>query len=603
MATTAKPKRRGRGRGWLVFAIIGGVIAIIAAFFVLNRPAATPVGAIPPGWQTVSATTGTIDSTVSATGNIDALAQAKLRFEGTGTIVEVLVKPGDAVQLGQPLARLDAEELQLNVAQAEADLASAQAELDGVLAGSSEQEIAEAQARVDQARRQYEQTATSVSQADIAAARADLESARAKLAELQAGPASDELAKNEQTLVTAQRNLEQARTDLATAKEQARLNVEAKANALRNAQDEYSRIYWQNRELDELPGELPQSNVDQEAAALRAVQDGEAALEQARLDYDKAVQNEINTLQTREADVKSAQAAIDRLVSDTKADEIAAARAEVSRAQASLAELTGTNRTSDLAASESNIAIAQAGLDKLLADPESSTLAQREAAIAKAEISLKQAQRKLNQATLAAPFAGIIASVDMRIGEPADTSSTITLVDLSSFLIDLPVDELDVAQVAEGQPARIAIDALTDREYEGTVTTISPIADRSEQGTTTYKVRVVLGEDTTGVRAGMTAVVEVITSIKENAVLVPRRAIVLEGGKSYVRIPKLDAATQQAAAPAAPGTVVEPPNERREVVIGLSNSEFVEIVSGLSAGEEVLIQDVVSTFNPSGPPQ
>jgi multidrug efflux pump subunit AcrA (membrane-fusion protein) len=400
MATAAKPKRRGRGRGWLIFGIIALVIGGIAAFFLLNRPAALPAGTLPPGWQTVKASTGTIDSTVSATGNIDALAQAKLRFEGTGTIVEVLVKPGDVVQLGQPLARLNAEELQLNVDQAQADLVSAQAELEGVLAGSSEADIAEAQARVEQARRQYQQTASSVSQADIAAARADLDSARAKLAELQAGPASDELASKEQTLVTTQRTLDQARTDLSAAKEQARVNMESRANTLRDLQDEYSRIYWRNRELASLPGDLPQSYLDEEAAALRNVQDAEASLEQARIDYEAAKQNEINGLQSREAEVKSAQAALDKLLSDTKSDEVAAARAEVSRAQAKLAELTGANRSSDLAASESGIAIAQAGLDKLLADPETSTLAQRQAAIAKAEISLKQAERKLTQATL-----------------------------------------------------------------------------------------------------------------------------------------------------------------------------------------------------------
>ena len=44
-----------------------------------------------------------------------------------------------------------------------------------------------------------------------------------------------------------------------------------------------------------------------------------------------------------------------------------------------------------------------------------------------------------------------------------------------------------------------------------------------------------------------------------------------------------------------------PASERRAVKVGLSNSESVEIVDGLKAGEQVLVKDVVSTFNPNQP--
>lgn len=601
MSSVAKPRRRGRGRGWWIFGGVVVVIAIIATIFFLNRGPAQPTGTLPPGWQAVEASSGAIDSTVSATGNVEAQAEAQLRFEISGTVAEILVAPGEQVQAGQPLARLQDEDYRLQVEQARVDLRSAQAELEGLLAGASEQELAEAQARLEQARRQYDQTASSVSQADLAAARADLESARARLAELQAGPASDELARSEENLSRARNSLDQARTDLAAAKERTRLDVEARANALRNAQDEYSRIYWQNRELERLPGELPQENKDRETQALRAVQDGEAALEQARLAYDQAQENERTTLQTREAELASAQSAHDKLLNDPKTDQVAAARAEVQRAQANLDQLTGANRASSLAASESNIAIAQAGLDRLLADPASSQLAVREAAVTRAEIALKQAERRLKLATLSAPFAGTIARIDMQVGEPADASAIVTLADLSSFHIDLPVDELDVAQIAIDQAARIALDALPDSRIEGRVAALAPLATRSEQGTTTYEVTVELNGENGGVRAGMTAVVDIITSAKTDAVLVPRRAIVLEDGKSYVRIPKEGVAAP--TGPVAPGQTVEPAYDRREVVIGLSNNQFVEIVSGLEAGEQVLVQDVVSTFNPTGPPE
>lgn len=599
MASVESPRKRRRNGRRLAF-IIGGVVLLVAlisgAFAAFARPAPA-AGALPEGWQTVSAEPGTISSTVSATGNVEPASQAELRFAASGTVTEILVSPGDAVAAGQPLARIDASALQLKIEQAEADLAQAQADYDGLLDGASESEIAEAQARISQARSQYQQTASSVSQADIAAARADLESARAALAELQSGAANDELAAAEEKVAAAQTALDQGRVDLSAAKEKARLDVEAKANALRTAQEEYSRIYWDNKRLESAPGDLPQEYIDQEAQALRAVEDAEAALAQANVAYEQARQDEINKLQQYEAALTSAVAARDKVTAGPKADELAKARAEVQRAQASLDELTGANRSSDLAAQAANIEIAQAGLDKLNEAPTESTLASRQAAVLKAEVALKQAQRDLADATLSAPFAATIARVDMQVGEPADTSAIIAVVDLSSYHVDVPVDELDIAQVAPGQRVTISLDALPDAAIGGVVTRIAPEATRSEQGTTTYEVTVTLDEDSAGVRAGMTAIVEIITAEKTDALLVPRRAVRSEGGTSYVLVPTGGDPTPGDA----PGQLV-PASERREITLGLSNSESVEVLSGLSAGDEILVQDVVSTFLPGGPP-
>lgn len=599
MASAESPRKRRRN-GRRLALIIGGVVLLVAlvggtfAAFARQAPVA---GTLPEGWQTVSVEAGTISSTVSATGNVEPASQAELRFAASGTVTEVLVGPGDEVRAGQPLARIDASALQLKLEQAEADLAQAQADYDGLLDGATEAEVAEAQARIAQARSQYQQTASSVSQADIAAARADLESARAALAELERGAANDELASANEKVTTAQSTLDQARVDLSAAKEKARLDVDAKANALRTAQEAYSRYYWENKQLESAPGDLPQSRIDEEGRLLRAVQDAEAALAQSNVDYEKARQDEINKLQQYEAALTSAIAARDKVTAGPKADALAKARADVQRAQASLDELTGANRNSDLAAQAANIEIAQAGLAKLNEAPTESTLASRQAAVLRAEVALKQAQRDLADATLAAPFAATIARVDMQVGEPADTSAIIAVVDLSSFHVDVPVDELDIAQVTPGQRVTITLDALPAAEIGGAVTLIAPEATRSEQGTTTYEVTVTLDEGSAGVRPGMTAVVEIITAEKTDALLVPRRAVRSEGGASYVLVPTGGAPTPGDA----PGQLV-PASERREITLGLSNSEYVEVLSGLAAGDEVLVQDVVSTFLPGGPP-
>ncbi|NTW97916.1 MAG: efflux RND transporter periplasmic adaptor subunit, partial [Oscillochloris sp.] len=215
-----------------------------------------------------------------------------------------------------------------------------------------------------------------------------------------------------------------------------------------------------------------------------------------------------------------------------------------------------------------------------------------------AEVAVKQAQRSLDLATLTAPFAATISSIEMNIGEPAEGSAIIAIVDLSSFHIDVPIDELDIAQVQPGQRVRISLDALPGAEIGGSVSRIAPQAIRSEQGTTTYAVTVDLDKNSAGVRPGMTAVVAIITSEKSDALLVPRRAVRTEGGASYVLV--FDPAGQPKAVISGGAASFEPASTRREVTIGLSNSEVVEVLSGLSVGDEVLVQDVVSTFNPMG---
>ena len=603
MASAEPPRKRNKnGRRRLILSI-GGVLVVIAAcaggVFYL-APKAPAAGTLPTGWQVVAVSTGTINSTVSATGNIEPAASAQLRFAQSGTVMEILVKAGDTVRAGDPLARIDSAGLALSLAQAQADQRQAQADYEGLLAGASATDLAEAQARIAQARSQYQQVATSVSKADIDAARADLASAQARLSRLQAGPASDELATSNDQVLRAQNTLDQSRVDLAAAKDRARGDVEAKANALRTAQDAYSKTYWENRQLESLPGDLTQDRKDQEAQALRTVHDAESALGAAQVAYDQAKQDEVNTIQSNESALRSTVVSHEKLLSGAKAEDLADARAAVQRAQAKLSQLTGANRASELAASQSSIEIAQVGLDKLTADPNKATLASREAAVVRAEVGVKLAQRNLDLATLTAPFAATIAAITMHVGELADGTAGIDVVDVSSFHIDVPIDELDIAQVQPGQRVQVNLDALPDTKIGGTVASIAPQATRSTQGTTTYTVTVNLDKESAGVRPGMTAVVAIITSQKDAALLVPRRAVRTEGGKSYVMI--FNPTGVPVTATSGGQISVEPASTRQDVSIGLSNNENVEVLSGIKVGDQVLVQDVVSTFNPAGPP-
>ena len=170
MATIVTPRKRARvNRKWIIGGAVVAVLVLAAIIaFVMLRSASGTAATETPGWTTATANTGTIDAAVSATGSVEAQAQADLRFAADGTVTAILVKPGQLVQAGQALARLDATDLQLKVEQAQADLKQAQADYQQLMDKASPQEISAAQARVAQAKGQYHQAAGSVTKAEQA---------------------------------------------------------------------------------------------------------------------------------------------------------------------------------------------------------------------------------------------------------------------------------------------------------------------------------------------------------------------------------------------------------------------------------------------------
>ena len=238
------------------------------------------------GGEVVAVTRGPIAEVVEATGNLSPAAQVTLSFTTQGTLLELLVHTGSPVVRGQPLARLDTRDLELQVAQAKASLDAARANLEKVLSAARPEDVRAARASLDQ----------------------------------------------------AQANLEELRVTLATSVEQARLSWIQAANNLRDAQAHYSQVYWDNRELEDrlekIGKSLPQENVDAEAQAWRAVENAQASMEQARLSYEQALQRQETSLRSAQAQVDAARANLERLIAGSTSAEIAALQAAVAQAQA-----------------------------------------------------------------------------------------------------------------------------------------------------------------------------------------------------------------------------------------------------------------------------
>ncbi len=175
--------------------------------------------------------------------------------------------------------------------------------------------------------------------------------------------------------------------------------------------------------------------------------------------------------------------------------------------------------------------------------------------------------------TLVAPFDGVIANSNVIVGELPPASGAIEMIDDSEFYIDLAIDETEIADVQVGQPVSLTLDALPEASITGTISRVAQTPTRIGQ-VVTYVARVTLDPTMEPIRVGMNTTA---------TIQVQQLADVLTVRNRFIRI---DRATQQAYV-----TIQHEDGhfEEVEVELGLRNETTSQIVSGLSAGQRVVL--------------
>ena len=216
------------------------------------------------------------------------------------------------------------------------------------------------------------------------------------------------------------------------------------------------------------------------------------------------------------------------------------------------------------------------------------TLRDAQLKMEKAQVALDKAKNDLEKAVMVAPFDGVIAVVDVKVGDSLSTMDYATrtiveLIDPRSMELKADVDELDMPIVKLGQKAVISVDALPDVQLEGNVTSISPLSTE-ESGLILYKIKIGFDvPEDSGLKAGMSATADIVIDERSNVLLVPDRSIERDSqGNPVVKV------------------MVNEQIEERSVVIGISDGFQTEIVDGLDEGEVVVIERQVKP-EPSGP--
>jgi len=266
-------------------------------------------------------------------------------------------------------------------------------------------------------------------------------------------------------------------------------------------------------------------------------------------------------IKTAQADVDDAKAFLQYVIDMGLSEPtLAYAQARLTAAEAKLDAMIHSYDTEEVAIKKMEVEVAE------------QTLALRQQSLEQAQQSLEHAQKQLDEATITAPFNGIVASVGADEGDTVLTTTTIIhLIDLTSMELKVDVDEIDIPGVEVGQRVIIDVDALPDVEFEGEVTFIS-LLGKEEAGVVLYEVTIGFGvPEGSGLRVGMSATADIIIDERSNVLLVPDRAIKQDSqGNPMVKV------------------MVGEEAQERPVVIGISDGFDTEIVDGLNEGEVVV---------------
>jgi membrane fusion protein (multidrug efflux system) len=200
-----------------------------------------------------------------------------------------------------------------------------------------------------------------------------------------------------------------------------------------------------------------------------------------------------------------------------------------------------------------------------------------------ARTTASEASRSFGQTRLTAPFDGVVARRDVKVGEIA-SQRAFQIVDLAETKVVVDLPERDVGRVAVGQPVRLESAYDEELQGRGRVVRVAPVIDAS---TGTFRVTVAV-EDGQQLRPGQFVNVHLEVDRHDDVLVVPRRALIWEDGKPVVfaMVP---------APPPEPGAVVPEDASpghvaaRTVIQIGLVDEDGVEVTSGLDEGAQVVV--------------
>ncbi len=503
--------------------------------------------------------------TNDAPGTVTAIQHAELSAKLMSRISAIYVKEGDHVVKGQPLAKLEANDLKANVQQANAGVQNAEASYQQAKTGYVMQKtqssvmIQQAQASIVQAKAQLAKVKQGprpeqILQTDEAErrAKAGFEQSVANLALVKEGARSQQKMQADQGIIIAQQQITKAESGL----------VSANSN-LNTVQSDYNRmstLYSQ----DIIPKQRLEHSAAQLDVAKQNVKQAESAISQAK------------------AGLEIAKAQSSMVYEGARSQEIIAADKQMDQAKAGWEQAKQESimahkgsRWEDIETAEQNLRQAEAGLRAAKAAQAKDSVSEKDivkasAGIAQAKAMVSSANTMVSYSTIYAPFSGVITN---RFADPGNMAMPqmpiIAMDDDSLYQMISQVPEQQATKLTVGSRVMIQIDSI-NKILPATITEIVPGANPTSR---TLKVKANL-PFADGVQSGLFGRISMKTR-SEPTLSIPKSAIVDRNGLTGVYV--VDEAN----------TV-----QFNIITVGKQWDNRIQVLSGLDEGQRIVANKV-----------
>lgn len=518
-----------------IFILLGVVALCGIGSFAMMRFNADRMKAMAKGdVKETEVTEGDMEIKVVETGQIDAVKAVEVKSRVSGRVAQLLVEEGDVVEKGQLIAVIDPQETELRVEQDRAQLRGAQSAIERLDVEIVQREsllrsaLKQAEERLAQAKDQLQAQPT-LTKVGIRSAEASLTSATKERERLVSSSHPTQRTSTEANLREARANLANAEAEHTRQKELLALgytagrNVENSQLQLELAKARLATAEENLRRLDD------QHRVELERA--------DAAIAQAKAELDRSKTNQFQD-DVRQRDYQIALSDLDR-----------------AKAQLRDIEVLKKSRNQSVASADQ--------IGSVLGD------------------SLRQ----LGETEIRAPIAGVVTRKLVQEGELVASLSSfssgtpiIRLEDRTAMMVKLNVNEIDVAKLTLGMPARVSVDAFADQEVAGTVRKIAPAtlattAAAGQAAVVKFEVEVWLDPNNLNLKSGMSAKCTMITDKRAKTLQVPAEYVSKDADGSFVLL--------------KPAKPTDEPKKVR-VRTGLTSGARVELVEGVKLGDKLV---------------
>ncbi|NCC71357.1 efflux RND transporter periplasmic adaptor subunit, partial [bacterium] len=235
---------------------------------------------------------------------------------------------------------------------------------------------------------------------------------------------------------------------------------------------------------------------------------------------------------------------------------------------------------------ETSLKIQEESLLELTEGPDYKDLRSKEINVTQAQNNLNTLYTNLDKYYIKAPNSGIIASLNVDVGDSINSGTEILTINSDKKTIEALVNESYITKLKEGQEVEITFDIFVNTIFSGEVISVSRLPEEGYSDLTYYKVVVSINDENTEnyteIRDGMSADIKIIISKKENLLLVSSFALKEDDNGFYVEVLKNNTP------------------EKKYVEIGDYNDFSYEILSGIEVGEEIITRTINTSSNSTG---